>query len=258
MKKLVFLLLTFFLCINAFSQQLAINDSEKVLSNSEKDFIENAVAYEIKFYNQIFPQDTFLLTDVSFNIFKKYEQYLAYQAHVKGSAHYRSLGYYSFTEKEIVVCKEKQPQGQFLKTCSHELSHFLLMQRMNTPIWLNEGLATYFGNMKFSSKNATHDKNKYMIARIKTMIDLRDIDLPDFVTWDHEKFGKMSFSNDNYGYAISYGIIFFLMNKNEDLTMNIIREIGKNQSTADAFDTCYTGGFAQFEKDFIVYYSNSK
>ena len=258
MKKWVFLLFAFLLCINVFSQQLIINDDEKVLNASEKEFIENAVAYEISFYNQIFPQDPFFLTDVSFNIFKKYDQYLAYQAQARGAVHYRSLGYYSFTEKEVVVCKEKQQKGQFLKTCAHELSHFLLMQRMNAPIWLNEGLATYFGNMKFSSKNTVHNKNKYLIARIKTMIELRDIDLQDFVTWDHGKFGKMSFSNDNYGYAIAYGIIFFLMNESKDVTMNLIREIGKNQSTADAFDICYTGGFVQFEKDFIAYYSNGK
>ena len=256
MKKPAVILFALLFCINIFAQQLSINDTERVLSKSEKEFIENAVAYQIDFYNRIFPQDTFRLTDVNFNIFKKYSRFLTYQAEKENSAiHYGSLGYYSFAEKEVVVCKEKQQKGQFLKTCAHELSHFLLMQRMNVPVWLNEGLATYFGNMKFSSKNATHDKNKYLTARIKTMIELRDIDLQDFLAWDYEKFGKMSFANDSYGYAIAYGVVLFLMNKSENLTINIIREVGKNNNSVQAFDTCYAGGFGQFEKDFMAYYS---
>jgi len=254
MKKNAVISAVFWLvCCNVFSQ-VAFNDADKVLNKSEESFIENAVLYEMDFYNRIFPKDTFHFADVHFTIFKKYSQFIAYQSN-KQNIHHSSLGYYVFATKEIVVCKEKQPKQQFLKTCAHELSHFLLMQRMNAPAWLNEGLATYFGNMKFLSKTATHDKNKYLTARIKTMIELRDIDLQDFVAWDYGKFGKMSFANDSYGYAIAYGMTLFLINKNENLTMNIIREIGKNNNTIQAFDTCYIGGFEQFEKDFLAYYS---
>ena len=248
-SKPVFLFL--FLCygINLFSQY-SINDEENIMTKKELESLQRAIDFQLEFYNKAFPDSKMERSSVNMNIFSNYLNYLIYQKE-NGVSSIRSMGFYSPTKKETVVCKDKN-EKDFLKTCYHELSHFFIRNYMNTPLaWLDEGLATYFGNMKVS-KSMKSERNIYLTARVKTMIELKDIDLKDFISWDYQKFYTVSFSQDSYGYALAYCMISFLM-QNETTMIAVINNIYKGKSSYEALDNSYEGGFAAFEKDFTSY-----
>jgi hypothetical protein len=51
-------------------------------------------------------------------------------------------------------------------------------------------------------------------------------------------------------------MVYFLMQqKNEAQVFEIFRNLIGAESTIDVFDSYYEGGFAQFEKDFMAYFS---
>ncbi len=253
----IFCLLSAFFNIKA-QGDYAIADDENILTKKERESLEKMIDFQLETYNKIFPDIISKKSDVKINVFKNYSAYLAYQEKIGGTVRHRSFGFYSDKTKEVVVCKHKHEEG-FLKTCYHELSHFFIRSKMTSPpIWLNEGLATYFGYMKVSPKKITPEKYEYHIARVKTMIELNDIDLKDYVTWSHKKFTDASFTRESYGYAISYCIIYFLFQKDQETAYQIIREIGEKTGTKEAFDLHYPGEFDQFEKEFIEYYSKDK
>jgi len=195
-------------------------------------------------------------SSVNLTVFNNYGNYLVYQKEQFGYVRYNSMGFYSPVNKEAVVCKDKQKKD-FLKTCYHELSHFFIRNYMPvSPVWLDEGLATYFGNIKISN-SIKHEYNVYLIARVKTMIELKDIDLKSFINWNHEKFYDISFSQDGYGYALAYSIISFLM-QNEATMIVVIDNIYKGKNSYETLDNAYKGGFTAFEKDFIAFVKRGK
>ena len=251
----IVLFLTFSVILSA-QNSYSIDDKENVLTKKEQQSLEKMIDYELTFFNKIFPSAKMTSLDVKVTIFQKYSAYLLYKKQIEGDIkYYKSLGFYSSGTKEVIVCKEKN--NSFMETCYHELSHFFLhLSIASPPAWMDEGLATYFGNCRVSSKDVKHQRAEYLIGRLKTMIEMKDIDLRDFVTWKASKFAQISFTQDNYGYAAGYCMILYLLQKDENLTVNIMQAIMQNKSSEEAFDTFYTGGFSQFEKDFMAFYSN--
>ena len=248
------LLLLLFFGLNLFSQY-SIKEEGSVLTKKELESLQKAIDFQLEFYNKAFPDSMMEKSSVNLSIYNNYMNYLVYQDEQFGYNRHRSMGFYSPKNNEAVVCKDKN-EKDFLKTCYHELSHFFIRNYMNTPpAWLDEGLATYFGNMKIS-KSAKHELNIYLIARVKTMIELKDIvDLKDFIDWNYEKFYDISFSQDFYGYALAYCIVYFLM-QNEETMIAVINHIYKGKSSYEALENSYNGGFAAFERDFIQKYSH--
>jgi len=250
----IVLFLTFCVVLSA-QNPYSIDDRENVLSKKERQLLENMIDYELTFFNKLSPSEKMTSSDVKMTIFQNYSAYILYQKQVMGAILYRSLAFYSPENKEVVVCKKKE-DDHFMEACYHELSHFFMHSRIaSPPSWIDEGLATYFGNCKVSSKEVKPQQNEYFTGRLKTMIEMKDINLQDFITWKTAKFNQASSTQDGYGYAIAHCMISYLSQKNENLTINIIQAIMQNKSSEEAFDTCYTGGFSQFEKDFIACYS---
>ena len=248
-NKPVFLFL--FLCfgVNLFPQY-SIRDKEGILTKKELTSLQKAIDYQLEFYNKAFPDSMMKQSSVNLSIYNNYVNYLAYQREQIGYVKHKAMGFYSPINKEAVVCKDKN-EKYFLTVCYHELSHFFINSYISwSPVWLNEGLAEYFGNIKIS-KSVKQERDTYKIARVKTMIELKDIvDLKDFIDWKPEKFYDISFSQDNYGYALAYCMISFLM-RNEATMINIINSIYKGKSSYEALDNFYEGGFPAFEKEFI-------
>lgn len=234
--------------------QYTIKDNDAVLSKKEKEALEQVIKYQLDFYNKVQPEQPINPSDVSLNIFSDYGTYLIYQKeNIKTTLH-RSMGFYSGKNKEAVVCKDKHDKG-FMSTCYHELSHFFVNTYFGSvPVWLNEGLAVYFQESKPGKTVRHHIADRYII-RVKTMIDTNDIDTADFVEWDRNRFYKKSFSHENYGYALGYAIVQYLMQKDENIVANLIRQIKAGKKSTEAFDSVYEGGFSQFNSDFLKYIS---
>ena len=251
MKKVYVMLFVLLVGYPAFAQY-NIKDSTNVLTKKERAALEQVVLYELDFYNKVQPDKVITPQDTRVNIFSNYGAYLIYQKEQTRETHHNSAGFYSRKNKEVVVCKDKH-ESRFLSVCYHELSHFFINVYFNSvPIWLNEGLAVYFGHSK-TGKTVKHQVSKVYIVRVKTMIDLRDMDLKDFVGWDSRKFYKKSFSQEGYGYALGYSIVQYLMQKDEDLVIRILREINSGKKAEEAIAAVYDGGFSKFESDFVSY-----
>ncbi len=244
--KPIFLFLFLVFSFNLFSQY-SITNEENVLTKRELRRLQKVIDYQLEFYNKAFPDSVIESSSVKVTIFSRYVDYLLYQKEQEGAIIPTALGMYSPEKKEVAVCKDKHEQ-HFLNTCYHELSHFFIGNYMDTPpIWLNEGLAGYFSNV-IVSKSIKHERNA--IARVKTMLGLKDINLKDFIDWSPQKFYDLSFSHNSYGYALSYCMVSFLM-QNKETMMAVIYSIYKGKSSYEALDNVYEGGFATFERDFI-------
>ncbi|MBD8387811.1 DUF1570 domain-containing protein [Dysgonomonas sp. BGC7] len=251
MRKLTYTFLLYCLCVSLYAQY-SIQDTDGVLNKKEAASLEQIIAYQLEFYNKVLPESSIKPTDVRLNIYSNYSAYLMYQKEQMKTTLHRSMGFYSSKNKEAVVCKDKH-EKEFLSTCYHELSHFFVNTYFGSvPIWLNEGIAVYFGNMK-PGKSVNHQVVKTYILRVKTMIDLRDIDLNDFLSWNRNKFYERSFSHESYGYALGYSIVQYLMQKDEKSVVSLIREIKNGKDSKEAIDIVYEGGFSSFEKDFMEY-----
>ena len=252
-KYLVFLM---FSPLLAFAQVENVNGIDKYFSKNEKTAFERALVHQNTFYNRIFPD---LVVD-----FSELQIFVTNDVNELGNIiiQKKISGYYSSSDRKLVICKTEKFKDTYLQTAFHELSHALLHLYSDDRFdqihpWLNEGLASYLQEMTYRSKKITHKKNNYMIARVQTLLSMRDIDLVDFVNWNHQRFAKESFSQEGYGYAVSYCMALLLMtNKDEKSTYSLFRIlIEEDISTIEAFDKYYEGGFSQFEKDFVNTYS---
>jgi len=256
-RQLILLYATMMCAVSLYAQEApsAVRDHENILSKKEKATLEQVIAYQLAFYNRLFPDKPYNALTVGVLVIKNYAHFIAYQAEIGKTIYMHSPGFYSPLRKEIVVYKDAGG-NKFLPICYHELSHHILIERMpRPPSWLNEGLATYLENIIITSKGITAEPKPYYLSRVKTMIALKDLDLRDFITWDPRKFAETSFSHDSYGYALAHCMIHLLM-KDEAAAFALIRAIDGGKTPFEAFDLHYPGGFEQFEKDFLTIYTS--
>jgi hypothetical protein len=238
-------------------EDVKIQDPENHLSKKEKQTFERAVNYEAAFYNRIFSDRKIDFSDIKFTIIHNYIGYVVYLQELGAAIHKDSPGIYFPSTRELVVCSDKRFKKSFIKIACHELSHAFLhlhSDNRNIPAWLNEGLAVYLQEMTFDSKKIKQRVNTQNIARVKTLIELKDLNLSEFMTWNYRKFSIESFAQEGYGYAVGYCMTLFLMQHDEDNAIAIFRNLVGKQTAKEVFDEYYTGGFEQFEKDFMEYF----
>jgi len=255
-KYLIFNILIF-LPSFILAQENIFSDINKYFSKKEKITFENALEYQNAFYKKILPDSVIDFSKINVSVITN-ERVYEFRSLIRKN----SPGFYSSSERKLVIFKVEKTKNAFMKTIFHELSHAILHLYSDTvfydiPSWLNEGLADYLEEMTYNSKKIVHKENTHWIARVKTLIELRDFDFVDFVDWDYQRFSKESFSQEGYGYAVGYCMVLFLMKKDEIAAYSLFRSLIEEQkSTTEIFDKYYKGGFSQFEKDFIKEYSD--
>jgi len=233
------------------AQSFSLKDTDDVLTSKEKQRLERAIRYQADFFNKVFPYDSLIkISDVKMVILEKYIDYISYEVgQNKPVGNNMPVGYFNRRTNEIVFYKPLS--DNFLFVAYHELSHYFLSLKMRRNIaWLHEGLACYFESMNISARSVKIGKHSRYTAQLKTLVALNDVDIADFITWNANKFRQMSYN----GYPIAYGTVYFLMQKDENILINIMRIIENGQSSTDAFNQFYPGGLAQFEKDFFDYF----
>ena len=85
------------------------------------------------------------------------------------------------------------------------------------------------------------------------MVAQKKVDIADFITWDNDRLQQM-WGQGYDGYVVAYGIVWFLLQKDENILFKMMRAMREGQSSTAAFDLHYQGGLAQFQKDFLTYY----
>ncbi|MDR2954180.1 MAG: DUF1570 domain-containing protein [Prevotella sp.] len=255
MRKTYLIILFFIIQATAFAQLLNFQDD--VLSKKEQKNLEQAIRFQLNFYQKAFPHEGLNFSNVRVSIYIDGIAYQAKQYELFGHVKKGSYGFYSLRDKEAVIFKKKGTD--YMRVCYHEISHFFInTYSRRIPIWLNEGLATYFENIKISSKEVKAQKNKWYIIRVKTMINTRDLDIPDFLTWNHEKFNNMSFSHQGYGYALGHALVWFMMEKNPVFIIKCIQSIEGGKAGGETLEELYEGGLKKLEEDFIKYIQENK
>lgn len=255
MKKIILAVL--FVCVSAtLCAQYNINYGDDILTKKERKKLEQAIDYQLRFYTTVFPDKELKASSVNIIIHTNPVSYYNKQRKVTGRTIENSFGFYSASTKEVVVLKDKKRTGNSMQIFYHEVSHFFInTYSTSIPVWLNEGLATYFEHIKIGSKKVEPRRNKLFFARVKTMIDTHDLDLSDFMVWNHQKFNTMSFSHDSYGYALGHSLVWFMMEKEPHLMVTYMQALENNTLGQEAIETLYEGGFKKFEQDFVAYIS---
>lgn len=233
-------------------------NTDNLLTKKEKLALENAIRYESDFFSRLFPEKTINISEIKFVVAASYFEFVNYQVERSDMVHVNAAGFFSPSDSALVVLKDKKTQPNiFLSTCYHELSHAFLSLYAGTkfiPPWFNEGLAEYLEQMTYEKKKAVQRINKYNVKRVKTLIELKDLKLSEFIYWDYQKFSAESFTQDAYGYAVGYCMLLFLMQNDQNNALTIFRNLIGEHSTVEVFDQYYVGGFAQFEKEFMEYF----
>jgi len=249
----IFTLLT----ISVQAQKINFIDPDNLLTKKENLTLEKALQYESDFYNRLFPDKTINIPDIKFIVVSNYLAFVNLQSKY-GTVHTNSSGFFTSKDSTLIVYKDKKSEvNNFLPICYHEFSHaFLRLHTGNKyiPAWFNEGLADYLKQMTYDKNKTTQRINTYSITRVKTLIDIKDLNLSEFVNWSYEKFSKESFTQESYGYAVGYCMVLFLMQQSEDKAFVIFRNLVDVRSTVEVLDRYYSGGFSQFEKDFMAYF----
>jgi len=245
------------LAVGIFAQEKNFIDTENFLTKKEKIAIENALQYQSDFYNRLFSEKHVIRSDIKFLVAHSSAEYMSIQSKY-GIFRLHSSGFFSSKDSTVVVFKDKKASANnFLRICYHELSHLFLhihVDENDIPAWFIEGVANYHEQMSYDKNKITHRVNSYYIARVKTLISLKDINLTEFVKWDYQKFSTESFTQEGYGYAIGYCMVLFLMQQSENKAFEIFRNLFNKNSTIEVFDEYYSGEFSQFEKDFMAHF----
>lgn len=260
MKRYVFLLFSLLLFFNfkiGSQNNFNLINNEGLLTAKEELALGKAIQYEADFFSQLFPDKNINICDIKFTVATNFIDFVNVQTKTSGSTHMIS-GYFSTKDSSLVVYKDKKASSsRFLSTCYHEMSHAFLSlyaERKYLPPWFNEGLAVYLERMSFDKKRVVQQVDKYKIGRVKTLIELHDINLADFAEWNYQKFSSESFSQESYGYCVGYCMVYFLMQKDEAGALQIFRQLIGSGLSSKVFERLYPGGFAQFEKDFMEYF----
>ncbi|MDR3705960.1 MAG: DUF1570 domain-containing protein [Paludibacteraceae bacterium] len=250
MRYKIVILFCFF-ATTIFSQSYVLKNKGALYPKKDSIQMDRMINYEINFYKRFSDFDSI---SINLRIFDDLTLYYLYQ---KEAIHIydKSSGFYSSKINEEVVLRKKD--RPYLPIFYHEISHYFLHKIITgkIPHWLNEGLAEYFANVQTNKKEIKHEMTDYEIGRIKTMIEIKDIDLKTFFTWGPNEFMKKEFTDDSYTYILSHGIVYFLITKNFEQFKQLVLKIKTGTSSEDAFNATYKGGFKQFETDFLTYYT---
>ena len=243
---------------NAYAQKdIKITYDQGLISSKEEKILGKAIQYEADFFNRLFPDKQINITDIKFTVVTDYIKFISVQSRAFGSTHNIS-GFFSPKDSSLFVYKDRKTSSdRFLQTSFHEMAHaFLTLYsgQKYLPPWFNEGLAVYLERMSFEKKKISQKIDMHKINRVKTLIELKDIDLSDFAEWNYNKFSSESFSQEGYGYCVGYCMVYFLMQKDETRAIKIFQHLIGSNSSIKIFDQHYPGGFVQFEKEFMEYY----
>jgi hypothetical protein len=246
-RKIISFLFAIFCVVNISAQDFTFENLGNPISKKDSAKIIRMIAYEVDFFNKISPLDSVYVKLVVVD-----DKEISKLKYAKRLNDVR--GFYNDKLKTSFVRRKKGED--FLLIVYHENVHYLLHLLMKKPpVWLGEGLSDYFYHATASKKKIVHDMDEYEKGRIKTMIEIKDIDLKDFLTLKRPEFQKKHRTNENYAYVLSHSIVYFLIEKDFNQFKQMVLKIKDGSSSYDAVDSTYSGGFAQFETDFIAYFS---
>jgi hypothetical protein len=232
--------------LSSYAQVIKLNTINSYLSNDDRDYFNKIAAFEVKFYNTVFETQKNDSCLVNIDLFGKLKEYNAVQ---KADLNTTFIdGFYMPGRNHIYLYKS----DRYMNTLIHETSHCILENNFKrSPQWLNEGIATLFGNLVIQNGQVYYSKELGYINYVKDMIYDGKFNLRSFFNYNPHDFADAT--KRTYVYAMSYAIVFFLVNFDIDYLQRTLVLMQQGYSTMDAFAKVF-GGFDKFEKRFSDFY----
>ena len=242
----LFALLLLLAGFSSKAQVIKINPINSYLSKEDEAYFSKIAAFEVKFFNAVFNTQKNDSVHVNVDLFGKHKEYDALQTKAINTTFID--GFYSPSNNKVVVYKS----DRYMSVMIHETSHCILEHNYrNSPRWLNEGVATLFSNLVLQNGEVYYTKNLGNINLVKDMIYDGTFNLKSFFNYNVGDFYDKE--KRPYVYAVSYDIIYFLVNFDIDYLQRTLVLMQQGYSTMDAFDKVF-GGFNKFEKRFKDFY----
>lgn len=166
-----------------------------------------------------------------------------------------ALGYYRLPENAVYTFQQTDDE-RTLGTATHEAVHVMVAGLLgpSTPLWLNEGLATYFSRIEVAAQYGmvSPDPSRLALAQ-RSVRNGYPRRLIDFLDQDRSEWNNR---NNNVHYALGWALTYFLLGSDEG--RNAITAL--MQMKADAFcehpdhrlwlTRFYPGGLNGLQRDF--------
>jgi tetratricopeptide (TPR) repeat protein len=173
---------------------------------------------------------------------------------VKGHIHHAGL-YQPAQDKDYVVLRLDTEGSNPFHTLYHEYTHALLrLNFSNLPLWLNEGLAEFFGNTTLGDKEiktGTIDP-----GHLQLLIQSKLIPIETLLEVDHRSPYYNESNRASVFYAESWALVHFLMldedARQKQLLKNFLSAWEKSGSQVDAAREAF-GDLKQFGKKIEAY-----
>jgi hypothetical protein len=237
--------------------RLVLTEHGCTLSTAERQKIEEMLNTEWSFFRNLFP----LEETVEFNLHlfgdrQEYDRcYDTYKCHPPRVN--RPSGIYHICAGETIVYKDQA----FCSTIQHEASHFLYHLKVaNPPVWLNEGLATYFGQARMEGGRVIVDSricNRCGRAHFWEPLGRRLsagqlVPLSQFFTLGRGEWNLAVEQGQGWdNYNVAWSIVDFLCQTpaGVDILEALLKDSREVSDPVKVVERNYPGGVAQLEND---------
>ena len=276
MKRVaLILMLSLFAAIDIFAQdtlsspsstQLHIEYEGEELSDKNIAKIKSMSQYMTDFYSDLGLRENL---DVRLVIFKTKTEGYEYMRTLypddetykrSKSDEYFKTGYDGFyipASKTAVILGLESGIDRGLSVIFHEISHHftrMLFNRVTPPVWVTEGLAEHFENMRYVKKKGwiseVSDSDK---GKLRTMCMIGELDVTDLLDLSHSEFRQKLRNEGDMFYAFSHAAVVVMMNQLDSETfLLLIDEMSKrntDQKVSEIVSEIYPGGLEAYRRD---------
>jgi hypothetical protein len=149
-----------------------------------------------------------------------------------------------------------------LDVLNHEAFHqylFYALDKINTPMWFNEGHAELFAHSKVSSRGITLEEDKRGLSKLAALIKSGQIDLKRHIYSSHQNY----YENKDLNYPLGWALCYYLRKaaplyktKNyKEIIPRTIKALRDKKSADKATEEGFYGiDLNEFTKDFCTFW----
>lgn len=228
------------------AQKIQYDLRQCTLTTDDKWKIQKVAEYETAFFADVFgPRRK---QTIRIRIYGEEKKFRLGQRQAVGRV-ISETGVYSPLKRLVVVHK----WSRYLATCYHECVHAIYHHHSNVrPTWIDEGMAEYFKMAEIDSLgNITIKEHAFRKQQMKKFVSDSSFSICRTLRASHRKFHSRK---ETRYYTISWGIVYFLRTRHDDIFKLILYNVSAGIKSEKAIEDHYVGGMVQLEKDLVEFY----
>jgi hypothetical protein len=235
---------------------IEINDVDNVLTEDERQQIQQDVNSVYQFYDNTLYFDMYKTVPVKIRLYEKrrdYRRYLAQEYEQKNTRH--SRGVYMFASNEIIIVLNEKERWRTFWTIKHETSHAILDKLVPlVPGWLNEGLAENAEALDYvNSKLVLNPHRENHTTMHHSSEKGLKVNLERFLSMSNKAFYQSLQTGGGINQAISGELVRLLLSTRtgRDFIVELIHnyERGNRQFSSIITQQQYVGGITVLQTD---------